>query len=70
MKGFSVLLFILGISMFANAIAGQWALDFSKTSGGYIALDVVIGAGFWILSWVVWRVHVTRSLLHGKDPLR
>jgi hypothetical protein len=70
MKGFSVLLFILGISMFANAIAGQWALDFSKTSGGYIALDIVIGVAFWAFSWVVWHVHVMRSLVRGNDPLQ
>ena len=69
MKGLSVFLFLLGISMFANAIAGQWALDFSKTSGGYIALDVLIGLGFWAASWVVWHVHATRSLAQGKDPL-
>jgi len=35
-KGLSVLAFVLGISFFANAVASQWAFDFSKTSGQYV----------------------------------
>jgi hypothetical protein len=69
MRSLSVLAFILGLSFFANALAGQWAFDFSKTSGKYVVFDVLLGLACWAASAVLWRVHVVRSLRAGRDPL-
>ena len=44
MKTLSVLGFILG----------QWALDFDRHEGKYIAYDVLLGFGCWALSFVFW----------------
>lgn len=61
MKGLALLFFILGISTFANAIAGQWMFDFSDHSGIKIFLDVVIGLGCWLASFVFCRLAESRS---------
>lgn len=68
MRGLSGFLFLGGISMFLNAVSGQWAFDFSKKSGGYIVLDIVIGIACWLASAFFWRVRVVRSVLRGRDP--
>jgi hypothetical protein len=68
LKTLSGLFFIVGISFFANAAAGQWAFDFSKHSGGLIALDVLLGLGCWLVSRWLWVWHVRRSLLRGRIP--
>jgi hypothetical protein len=69
MRGLSVIAFIFGISFFANTLAGQWAFDFSKTSGQYVLFDVLIGLGCWVVSLVLWRAHVVRSLRAGRAPV-
>jgi hypothetical protein len=68
LKALSGLLFIVGISFFANAAAGQWAFNFSKHAGRYIALDVLLGLACWFLSWLFWAWHTRRSLLRGHLP--
>ncbi len=69
MRGLSVLAFVLGISFFANAVARQWAFDFSKTSGQYILFDVLLGVGCSAISIALWRAHAVRSLRAGRSPL-
>lgn len=69
MKGLSVIMFLLGISCFANAIAGQWVFDFSNTSASYILFDVLLGLGCWALSGLFWQGHVLRALTVDRDPL-
>lgn len=62
MKGLSAFLFLLGISMVANAISGKWAFDRSKEDAQWVALDLAIGAAFFVVSLVVWRAAVRRQL--------
>jgi hypothetical protein len=64
-KTLAGLMFVLGISFFANAAAGQWAFNFRRHTGGYIALDVLLGLACWLLSWLLWAWHTRRSVLRG-----
>lgn len=68
MRTLSRIFFIVGISFFANAAAGQWAFNFSKHSGSYVALDVVLGLGCWFVAWVLKVWHTRRSLVRGQIP--
>ncbi len=68
-KGLSVLAFVLGISFLANAVARQWAFDFSKTSGQYVLFDVLLGVGCSAISIALWRAHAARSLHASRSPL-
>lgn len=62
MKGLSAFLVLLGVSMVANAISGKWAFDRSKEGGDWVALDLLIAAGFFMGSVILWKAAERRYL--------
>jgi hypothetical protein len=63
-KGASVFLYLFAASFLANAIAGQWAFDFSFHGAGWVALDVVLALGCGLAAFASWRLGS-----RGKEPL-
>lgn len=61
-KGLSGFLFLLAISMVANALTGKWAFDRTQEGGKWVALDLLIAAGFLLGSIVLWNVAKRREL--------
>jgi hypothetical protein len=53
---------LLAISMVLNAISNQWAFNFSKHGGKWVALDLVIAAGFLLASLILWNMAKRREL--------
>jgi hypothetical protein len=52
---------LFALSMFANAISGDWAFDRSMSGTEWIVLDVVIGVVLAFASYAFWRVAARRE---------
>lgn len=61
MKGLSAFLFLLAISMVANAVTGKWAFDRSQGGAGWVVLDLAIAAGLFLGSMFFWNLAQRRE---------
>jgi hypothetical protein len=63
MKWWAGFLALLGLSMILNAADGKWAFTERSAGAGLIALDILIGVGFFVASYVLWRKAEHEQLL-------
>ena len=65
MKWTAGFLFIFGVAMIINAAEGLWAFNRQPAGAVLIALDVVIGLGCWVASYLIWRRASAEEALAG-----
>jgi hypothetical protein len=58
---------LFALSMFANAISGDWAFDRSMSGTKWVVLDVAIGAAFVFVSYALWCVAAGREAMAALE---
>ena len=53
-------LLIVALGMFANALAGRWALNFADRGAGWVLLDLIIAAVLVLIAWALWSRDMSR----------